>query len=92
MRAPGNLTEFHLKADGNTSITLVGLGVHLFLLLHLFPQIITVTHAAPVSDISACPGECSPVRDIHFPCYPFENGMQEYNMAPSHLQGRNGTP
>lgn len=56
MEAQNNLIEFHLKADGNSNITLA----RFFFLLLLFPQTTTIPHVLHARNICMCPRECSP--------------------------------
>lgn len=59
LEAQNNLTEFHLKADGNTSL-------HLWVFfLFLFSKTIIATHAICARDIYICPRECAPLRYTH---------------------------
>lgn len=65
LEAQNNLTEFYLKADGNTSLHL-GCCCSCCFSSFLFSKTITVMHAVHARDIYICPRECIPFRYIHF--------------------------
>lgn len=62
LEAQNNLTEFHLKADGNTSLHLW----FFFFFIFLFSKTIIAAHAIRARDIYIRPREWAPLRYTHF--------------------------